>query len=119
MTRDIVAFHNDRLGLWQYEQHELGIYYRLTDLQAALGTNQLHRLEQFVVRRNSIADKYAALLADLPLCTRYRPDEHLSGWHLYAIRLDDAGIHREVFETLRTAGILVNLHHTTVHLQPY
>jgi UDP-4-amino-4,6-dideoxy-N-acetyl-beta-L-altrosamine transaminase len=119
ITRDVAAFHNDYLGPWQYEQHELGFNYRLTDLQAALGTSQLHRLEEFVARRNSFASKYDALLADLPLCTPYRPGEHLSGCHLYVIRLDDAGIHREVFETLRTEGILVNLHYTPVHLQPY
>ncbi len=119
ITRDIAAFRNDYLGPWQYEQHELGFNYRLTDLQAALGMSQLHRLEHFVARRNSLASKYDALLVDLPLCTPYRPNEHLSGCHLYVIRLDDAGIHREIFEMLRAEGIFVNLHYTPVHLQPY
>src|SRR5690606_5226322 len=42
-------------GDWWYEQHHLGFNYRLTDLQAALGTSQLRKLESFIVRRQQIA----------------------------------------------------------------
>lgn len=119
ITRDSSAFQNDYLGPWQYEQHELGFNYRLTDLQAALGISQLQRINQFVTRRNTLADQYDALLANLPLKTPYRPADQLSACHLYVIRLDDQRIHRQVFETLRAEGILVNLHYTPVHLQPY
>ena len=119
ITRDSSAFRNDYLGPWQYEQHELGFNYRLTDLQAALGISQLHRLEQFVERRNELAKIYDAMLANLPVRRPYRAEEHLSAYHLYVIRLEDQFIHREVFETLRGEGISVNLHYTPVHLQPY
>ena len=47
---------------WYHEQVDLGFNYRLTDIQAALGTSQLRRLPTFVARRRAIADRYAAAL---------------------------------------------------------
>src|SRR5690606_36474378 len=38
-------------GPWWYEQHHLGFNYRLTDVQAALGTSQMARLAHFIERR--------------------------------------------------------------------
>ncbi len=119
ITRDASAFCNEYLGAWQYEQHELGFNYRMTDLQAALGKSQLHRVDEFVARRNQLADRYDSLLKDFPLQLPYRSSEHLSACHLYVIRLDEPRIHRPVFDDLRESGIMVNLHYTPVHLQPY
>ncbi len=119
ITRDVKTFHNDYLGPWQYEQHELGFNYRMTDLQAALGNSQLHRVDEFVARRNALADRYDTLLQGLPLQRPYRSPDHLSACHLYVIRLDASQMHRPVFDALRAAGIMVNLHYTPVHLQPY
>ncbi len=119
ITRDAATFRNDYLGPWQYEQHELGYNYRMTDLQAALGISQLRRLDGFVARRNALADLYDSLLAGLPLQRPQREAAHLSACHLYVIRLDEPRAHRAVFEQLRADGIHVNLHYTPVHLQPY
>ncbi len=119
ITRDTATFRHDYLGPWQYEQQVLGFNYRMTDMQAALGISQLRRLDEFVARRNALADAYDTLLAALPLQRPLRTAGHLSACHLYVIRLDDAHSHRAVFETLRADGILVNLHYTPVHLQPY
>lgn len=119
ITRDAAVFRNDYLGPWQYEQHELGFNYRMTDLQAALGSSQLRRLDEFVERRNALADLYDAALAGLPLQRPQRDAAHRSACHLYVVRLDEPRLHRAVFERLRAGGIHVNLHYTPVHLQPY
>jgi UDP-4-amino-4,6-dideoxy-N-acetyl-beta-L-altrosamine transaminase len=105
-------------GPWYYEQIELGFNYRMTDLQAALGQSQLARLEQYVAARCRLADRYDALLADLPLATPGRDPASASAWHLYVVRLHDAGRRRAVFDHLRAAGIGVNVHYIPVHLQP-
>jgi perosamine synthetase len=45
---------------------EPGFNFRMTDVQAAIGLVQLGRLDAMVARRRQLADRYRALLADLP-----------------------------------------------------
>lgn len=69
-------------GPWYYQQIELGFNYRMTDIQAALGSSQLQRLEAFIARRQELARRYDELLAALPVITPWRhPDAH-SAFHL-------------------------------------
>ena len=114
--------NEERDGPWIYEQIELGLNYRMTDIQAALGTSQLGRLDAFVARRRELAARYDTLLARLPLtCPWQHPDTN-SAWHLYVIRLHRNEIklsRRQVFDALRAAGIGVNVHYIPVHTQPY
>lgn len=116
ITRDIAA--QAAVGPWFYEQIELGFNHRMTDLQAALGLSQLARLSAYIAARRRLADRYDALLADLPLTTPWRDPAATSAWHLYVVRLNDASRRRAVFEHLRAAGIGVNVHYIPVHLQP-
>jgi UDP-4-amino-4,6-dideoxy-N-acetyl-beta-L-altrosamine transaminase len=114
--------NEERDGPWMYEQIELGLNYRMTDIQAALGTSQMARLDPFVARRRELAVRYDRLLAKLPLtCPWQHPDTN-SAWHLYVIRLHRNAIRlsrRQVFDALRAAGIGVNVHYIPVHTQPY
>ena len=109
-------------GPWYYQQIELGFNYRMTDMQAALGLSQMNRLDDFVKTRHSIANLYNELLQEdwleLPM---QHPDTY-SGLHLYIIRVkkNKKGItHKQLFEKLRNAGILVNLHYIPVYRHPY
>lgn len=107
---------------WYYEQQMLGYNYRLTDLQAALGTSQLTRLSGYVERRNALARRYDEALQDLPLQLPAVLHGSVSAFHLYVVRLQPGLIdqsHRQVFDRLRQHGIGVNLHYMPVHLQPY
>lgn len=119
ITRDPDLMTHAPDGPWYYQQIELGWNYRMTELQAALGLSQLERLEEYVARRNALADRYDKLLADLPIDLPGRAPEVRSSFHLYVIRLHDAARRREVFEALRAAGIGVNIHYIPVHLQPH
>lgn len=122
ITRNPAQMSEPSHGPWYYQQTELGYNYRITDIQAALGLSQLHKLDAFVARRRELAARYDQLLADLPLQLPTRQAGAESAWHLYVVRLklDQIGkTHREVFEGLRAAGIGVNLHYIPVHTQPY
>ena len=122
ITRDPALMTHEADGEWYYQQIVLGYNYRMTELQAALGVNQMGRLDEFVARRHLIADRYDQMLKDLPLRTPVRNPVNYSGLHLYVIRLKlDLIIpsHAEVFDRLRAAGIGVNLHYIPVHTQPY
>ncbi|WP_022954977.1 UDP-4-amino-4,6-dideoxy-N-acetyl-beta-L-altrosamine transaminase [Perlucidibaca piscinae] len=123
ITRDPAQMTREPDGPWYYQQIDLGLNYRMTELQAALGVSQMTRLDTFVARRHALARRYDSLLAGLPLSTPWQHPDSYSGLHLYVIRLDlprlDGRTHREVFEALRAAGIGVNLHYIPVHTQPY
>jgi len=109
-------------GSWYYQQVELGFNYRMTDLQAALGSSQMSRLLHYVARRHELARRYDRLLSDLPLVTPWQSRDGHSAFHLYVIRLKLDQIqlsHVEVFEALRAREIMVNLHYIPVHTQPY
>jgi UDP-4-amino-4,6-dideoxy-N-acetyl-beta-L-altrosamine transaminase len=117
ITRDASQMQGASHGPWYYQQVELGYNYRMTDIQAALGTSQMAKLEGFAQRRRQIADLYDLALADLPVRSLARDPQGISGWHLYMIRVD-AARRRQVFDSLRAQHIGVNVHYIPVHLQP-
>ena len=108
--------------LWNYQQIGLGFNYRMTDILAALGLSQMQRLDEFVAKRHIIAKRYDQMLSSLPVVTPGQDADGYSSFHLYVIRLKLDEInktHRQVYEALRTADILVNLHYIPVYRQPY
>lgn len=122
ITRDAHEMQGESEGPWYYEQVALGYNYRMTDLQAALGASQLARLDQFLARRRELVRRYDESLKGLPLTTPVEDAQGRSAWHLYAIQLELEALgrsRRTVFERMRAAGVLVNVHYIPVHLQPY
>jgi UDP-4-amino-4,6-dideoxy-N-acetyl-beta-L-altrosamine transaminase len=105
--------------IWNYQQAELGFNYRMTDLQAGLGLSQMDRLEFFVKRRHEMAKVYDEQLESLDYVTPFQEDWAYSSYHLYPILLPSSLKQREVYESLRRKGILVNLHYAPVYLHPY
>jgi len=103
-------------GGWYYEVETLGFNYRLTDLQAALGTSQLTKLERFVTRRNELAARYRELLAPLPIeLPPAAPAGVRHAYHLFAVRVPQR---RAVYETMRAAGIGVQVHYVPIYEHP-
>jgi dTDP-4-amino-4,6-dideoxygalactose transaminase len=69
---------------------EVGYNYRLTDVQAAIGIEQVKRLDWIVQRRRELAHAYNAALADHPwLKTPYEPDWAHSNYQSYAVTLTE------------------------------
>ena len=123
ITTDTSDMHPRPEGeLWNYQQIDLGYNYRMTDIQAALGLSQMQRLNEFVTVRHAIAKRYNQMLSALPVVQPWQHPDSYSSFHLYVIRLKLDEInktHREVYEMLRAAGVLVNLHYIPVYRQPY
>lgn len=122
ITRDPAQMTKPADGPWYYEQIDLGFNYRMTELQAALGSSQMSRLDKYVARRHEIAQRYDQILVGLPVIAPWQHPDTYSGLHLYVIQLDQHGSgksHLAVFERLRELGVGVNLHYIPVHTQPY
>ena len=108
--------------IWNYQQISLGFNYRMTDIQAALGVSQLTRLNEFVTIRQQIAKRYDEELVGLALQTPYQHRDNYSSYHLYPIRIklsDTKQTQLQVYDTLKSASINVNLHYVPVYRQPY
>ena len=117
ITRDAADIAHPPDGAWYYEQQELGLNYRMTDLHAALGMSQMVRLDEFLGARKRVAARYDERLAGLPVARPWQHHDAESAWHLYVVRVQKD--HRAVFDQLRAAGIGVNLHYIPVYRQPY
>ena len=103
-------------GPWATRIDEMGFNYRLTDLQAALGTSQLRKLDRFLARREELASRYDAALGDLDVVTPpAAPTGSIHARHLYPVLVD----HRaEVVAELHARGIGVQVHHVPIHHHP-
>jgi UDP-4-amino-4,6-dideoxy-N-acetyl-beta-L-altrosamine transaminase len=116
IERDPSRFVHPADGPWSMEQQELGFNYRLTDLQAALGTSQVQRLDALIARRRMLAERWSDRLRGLPglLLPEVLPGAE-SGWHLYVVRTEDPGLRRPLFEALRRAELGVQVHYVPVY----
>jgi len=122
ITRDAGQMSAEPEGAWYYEQQALGFNYRMTDVQAALGSSQLRRLDDFLARRRALAARYHSALRGMPLATPMEDSAGKSAWHLYVVQLDlstPTRTRKSVFERMRAAGVQVNVHYIPVHLHPY
>ncbi|HLS86065.1 MAG TPA: UDP-4-amino-4,6-dideoxy-N-acetyl-beta-L-altrosamine transaminase [Burkholderiales bacterium] len=119
ITRNAAEMRGASEGPWYYQQVALGYNYRLTDLQAALGSSQLKRIGAFLARRRALVERYHQKLAGLPLTLPHEAPGAASAWHLYVVQVDDPARRESVFRRMREKGVLVNVHYIPVHLQPY
>lgn len=90
-----------------FEEHAtVGYNYRMTDIQAAVGREQLKRLPEIVAARRRLAEHYHQLLADVPgLRTPFEPDWARSNWQSYSVRLPDWSDQRAVMQHLLDHGV--------------
>lgn len=107
---------------WHYEVVAPGYKYNMPDIAAAIGLQQLRKIDRFLARREQLARRYDTDLAGLPLTAAPRPtvrDGH--AWHLYVVSLhDDAPLQRDaLIDALFERGIGCSVHYIPLHLQPY
>jgi len=122
VTRDSSLMTKPSEGGWYYQQVVLGFNYRMTELQAALGISQMQKLDEFVVKRHILKDKYDSLLNGLPIIKPWQDKNCYSALHLYPIQINLGKVgksRKKIFNELRDGGIGVNIHYIPIHTQPY
>jgi dTDP-4-amino-4,6-dideoxygalactose transaminase len=89
----------------QEEYPVLGYNYRMTDIQAAIGREQLKRLPGIVSRRRELAERYQERLAKVPgLTIPTEPEWARTNWQSYVVRVD-AARQRQIMQRMLDAGI--------------
>jgi dTDP-4-amino-4,6-dideoxygalactose transaminase len=103
-----------------FEHYErLGYNYRMTDIQAAVGREQLKKLPQIVARRRVLADRYRDLLRRS--CDAVPPAEPAwarSNWQSYSVRLPQGADQRAVMQAMLDAGISTRRGVMCAHREP-
>ena len=101
---------------WYMEMQTLGFNYRITDFQAALGTSQLQRADEGLIKRRTIASNYANAFKDVPFVKGQ--SELIAGhaYHLYIIEVENR---LELYNYLRKNKVFAQIHYIPCHLMPY
>jgi len=110
-------------GFKHYQVVYPGYKYNMMDLQAAIGINQLQRIEKYSKRRRYIWERYNQAFSDLPVITPALEEPNTRhALHLYTllIDIDKTKLSRDqVLNKLHEEQIGTGVHYIALHLQPY
>jgi UDP-4-amino-4,6-dideoxy-N-acetyl-beta-L-altrosamine transaminase len=101
---------------WYMEMQTLGFNYRITDFQAALGTSQLQRANEGLIKRRTIASNYANAFKDVPFVKGQSELIEGHAYHLYIIEVENRF---ELYNYLRENKVFAQIHYIPCHLMPY
>jgi dTDP-4-amino-4,6-dideoxygalactose transaminase len=90
-----------------FEEHAVvGYNYRMTDVQAAIGREQLKRLPEIMAARRRIGTRYLALMADIPgLTMPQEPEWAHTNWQSFWVRLPEHCDQRGVMQSMLDRGV--------------
>lgn len=123
---DLNAKYEDienNLGGWYYQQIDLGYNYRITDIQAALITSQLGKLQTFKLRRREIVEQYNEAFKDVAgIILQKNISESETVQHIFIIQLDSDRLiveRKEIYDALKAENVYCNVHYIPVYFFPY
>lgn len=103
--------HDERAVPGMYDVPSIGLNYRLSELQAALGRTQVRKLDRILARR---AENFAAIAAALRGCEGARVlDGEGSSWYCLSLVLEGglAARRSELIEMLRADGVGTSIYY--------
>lgn len=112
-----------KYGTWYYSIDKLGYNYRLTDIQSALGKNQLRKLEKFILDRRSLAKIYDNKFKDIKEFKIPKSRENCyHSYHLYPLLIDFKNLRinkKKFFLKMQKKGIFMQVHYLPIHYHEY
>ena len=123
ITRNQDLMDKESEGSWYYQQVALGYNYRMTDIQAALLSSQLDKLNMFAKRRKELVKRYNEAFKLIPEITVQKEiPESDTVRHLYILQFNLEMLkcgRREIFDALQAEGVGVNVHYIPTYTFPY
>jgi perosamine synthetase len=107
-------------GGW-FHHVRVGLNYRWTDIQAAIGLAQLEKLDRILELREAAARRYGELLNEVQgVEAPWRGDaQHRRSWFVYVVKLEPGRDRAAVMDYLRAGGVGTAEYVPCIHLQPY
>lgn len=96
----------------------VGYNYRMTDIQAAVGREQLKRLSKIVAARRSLAARYRCLLSGTEIEAPPEPEWAMSNWQSFCVRLPPDVPQYEVMAHMLENGVATRRGVMCIHLEP-
>jgi perosamine synthetase len=112
----------DKSNTHYYDMTELGYNYRIPDILCALGINQLNKLDNFIKRRNEIANRYNSFFLDYKNLVEPLKNYFYNAYHIYVVKLklENLNISRDdIFKKMKEANIGVNVHYIPIYYHTY
>ena len=103
-------------GKWFYDLENIGLNYRLTDIQAALGLSQLKKLNNFISKRKKLNILYRSLFQKIPEIEI--PTEntlHRTNYHIFVILVKNQKIRYELYNYLYSKKYAVMVHYIPLY----
>jgi perosamine synthetase len=123
ITNQILGYTNGKRNVWYYEMQNLGYHYRLTEIQAVLGSAQMKKIDRFISKRKSVARRYNRMLKKIDVLELLVSNKTTnSAFHLYPIKIkfEKISISRnDLMLELRKVGIMSQVHYLPIPLHPY
>jgi UDP-4-amino-4,6-dideoxy-N-acetyl-beta-L-altrosamine transaminase len=117
------AYTNGKPNQWYSEMQDIGYNFRMTDIQAALGSSQLRKLPLFMKKRVEIANHYDQEFKSLKNGRPAQMGMHnFSGNHLYVLRIQYEKLGKtrnQVIEELKLRDVQGHVHYLPVPMHPY
>lgn len=103
---------------WSFEVTDQGWRYHMSNLMAAIGREQLKKIDLFSNRRMAVAQRYASVFRDIHNLSLLDFDYENLVPHIFPIRVRNRR-QREVAATLNELGIETGSHYQPNHLLSY
>ena len=117
------ALEDGKLKRWYYEMQYLGYNYRITDIQCALASSQMDKIDMFIDARRLMAKFYDKAFEDIPhIVPLQTHGRDYSSHHIYVVSIDfeRIGISRNLFmQKLADQGVGSQVHYIPVVTQPF
>lgn len=122
MSKDAWKRHS-AAGSWRYDIQMPGYKYNMTDISAALGIQQLKKLDRFIKIRQDYAKIYDEAFADMPEITiPVKAKNRVHIYSLYTILVDTSNLtmtRDQIVEELKKAQIGTSVYFIPIHFFTY
>lgn len=108
-------------GSWKYDIVAPGFKYNMTDISAAMGVEQLKKLDGFNKRREKIVALYKKCLSGLDLQFQEVDTKDYHSNNLFPLLLPKTLISKrdQIIDELKTHNIGANVYYIPLHFHPY
>ncbi len=105
---------------WKYDIKKLGLNYRLSDINCALGISQLSKIEKFIDNRSRCFNYYVKLLNSYKdfLKIPNRENKNLSSFHLFLLNIEFKKIGKtknNFFKFMKKNNIICQYHYIPIY----